>query len=85
MHIKFQHKICYNQKLNFLKLKSTPSKSIACRITKRGNFLKTYKQLKYFFYKFLLKTYFKKIPVNSNFLYLFYRYHSFKNFDSVLF
>lgn len=80
----FQYKICYKKKYKFLNLKNTPSQALANRLMKRGNFLKTYKLLKKFYYNFILKFNFKKIPVTSNFLFFYNKYHSFKNFDKVL-
>lgn len=55
------------------------------RIIKKGNFLKTYKILKTFYYKQFLKVQFKEIPLSSNFLFFFNKYHSFRDLDRVLF
>lgn len=82
---KFSLKICYKKKYNFLNLKYTPSQALSCRLTKRGNFLKTYRLLKNFYYIHLLKK--KKTSINrhNNFLFLYKTYTSFKDFDRVLF
>ena len=55
MRKNFQHKICYKDKYRFLKLKSSPTLSLANRFIKRGNFLKIYKILKVFFSKIVLQ------------------------------
>lgn len=73
------------QKKNmFLNLKHTPTYALTNRLSKRGNFLKTYKILKFFFYKRLLEKDFKKISIMSNFLFFFNKYSSFKDLDRVL-
>ena len=50
----------------------------------KGNFLKMYKLLKQFYYKFMLQKKFKKIPKDCSFLFFFYKYNSFKDIDRVL-
>lgn len=85
LRTKFKHKICYKKKYNFLNLKHTPTYAIVNRIMKRGNFLKIYKPLKYFFYDQLLDKKFKDIPHLSNFLFFYNKYSSFKDLDRVLF
>lgn len=82
---KFQHKLCFKKKYTHLNLKHTPSYALTTRLMGRGNFLKTYKILKYFFYKtFLLKN-FNNIPSSSIFKYFYSKYHSFRDLDRVLF
>ena len=51
---------------------------------KKGNFLKTYKLLKYFFYKMFLLKNFNNIPSSSAFMYFYNKYHSFRDLDRVL-
>jgi hypothetical protein len=51
---------------------------------KRGNFIKTYRLLRNFYYIHLLKIQKKQIDKKNNFLFLFKRYLSFKDFDRVL-
>lgn len=80
----FSHKICFKKKHFFLKLKQTPSSGLAGRLTKRGNFLKTYKLLKKFYYNYMLTKLFKKIPLTSNFLFFYNKYISFRDLDRVL-
>ena len=82
---KYNHKICYKNKYKFLNLKLTPSQSLANRLTKKSNFLKSYKIIKKFYYDFLLKKMFKKLPINCNFLFFYKKYYSFRDFDRVLF
>lgn len=82
---KFQHKVCYKKKYNFLKMKDSLSKSIVTRIMRRGNFLKTYKLFKKFYNIILLRKHFKNISYLSNFIYLYKSFFSFRNLDKVLF
>ena len=82
---KFSLKICYKKKYNFLNLKYTPSHALASRLTKRGNFIKTYRLLKNFYYIYILKVKKKLIDKKNNFLFLYSKYLSFKDFDRVLF
>ena len=81
----FSHKICYKKKYQFLNLKHTPVYALNNRLMKRGNFLKTYKLLKFFFYNFFLYTKFKSIPKTSMFFFFFKRFYSFRDLDRVLF
>lgn len=85
MRKKFSLKICYKKKYNFLNLKYTPSHALASRLIKRGNFIKTYRLLKNFYYIYVLKLKKKFIDKRNNFLFLYKRYLSFKDFDRVLF
>ena len=82
---KFSLKICYKKKYNFLNLKYTPRHALASRLTKRGNFIKTYRLLKNFYYIYILKVKKKLIDKKNNFLFLYSKYLSFKDFDRVLF
>lgn len=81
----FSLKICYKKKYNFLNLKYTPSQALAGRLTKRGNYIKTYRLLKNFFYIYLLRQKLKKLDRHNNFLFLYNSYLSFKDFDRVLY
>ena len=80
----FQYKICYKKKYSFLNLKNSPSQALSNRLMKRGNFLKIYKLLKKFYYDYMLRSEFKNISLNSNFMAFYKKYQSFKNFDQVL-
>ena len=51
---------------------------------KRGNFLKIYKLLKQFYYKYLLQNKFTSISLTSNYMFFFKKYQSFRDFDRVL-
>jgi len=84
MRKNFKHKICYKKKYNFLQLKHTPSIALTTRLMKRGNFLKTYKILKKFYYTHMLRSEFNLIPIMSNFLFFYNKYNSFKDLDRVL-
>ena len=81
---KFQHKICFKKKHLFLKLKNSPTQSLTNRLTKKGNFLKVYKVLKKFYFQYILQKKFQSISLSSNFLFFFFKYNSFKDFDRVL-
>ncbi len=81
---KFQYKICYNKKYSFLNLKHSTSQSITNRLLKRGNFLKMYKLIKTFYYKFILRNKFQSISLTSNYMFFFKKYQSFRDFDRVL-
>ena len=85
LRTKFNYKICYKHKYNFLKLKYTPSIALANRLMRNGKFLKIFKLLKKHYYGFLLFKNFKNIPVSSNFLFFYQRYFSFRDIDRVLF
>ena len=85
MRKKFNHKICYKKKYNFLNLKNTPTYSLSTRLMKRGNFLKTYKLLKKFYNIFFLHLNFLKIPISSNFMFFYKKHYSFRDLDRVLF
>jgi len=80
----FQYKLCFKKKLSFLNLKNTPSISLTNRLMKRGNFLKIYKVLKKFYYKYLLQEKFSSISQASNYMFFYKKYHSFRDFDRVL-
>lgn len=82
---KFNYKICLKKKYKFINLKNTPTNALANRLTNKGNFLKVYKHIKYFYYKLLLRKQFKNIPLMSNFLFFYNKYNSFKDLDRVLF
>lgn len=82
---KFSLKLNYKKKYNFLNLKYTPSHALAARLTKRGNFIKSYRLLKNFYYIYILKIKKSTIDKKNNFLFLYSRYLSFKDFDRVLF
>jgi hypothetical protein len=84
MRQNFKHKICYKKKYSFLNLKHTPTYALTNRLMKRGNFLKTYKTLKSFYYKDMLRGSFNQIPIMSNFLFFYNKYHAFKDLDRVL-
>lgn len=71
MRDNFKHKICYKKKYEFLNLKHTPSYALSNRLMRRGNFLKTYKLLKRFYYNDMLTDRFSTIPSLSNFLFFF--------------
>ena len=85
MREKFKHKLCFKKKYTHLNLKHTPSYALTTRLLKNGKFLKTYKLLKYFFYKIFLLKNFNKIPSSSAFLYFYNKYQSFRDLDRVLF
>jgi len=68
-----------------LNLKHTPSVALSNRLMKRGNFLKSHKLLKYFYYVYLLRLKKKTIDMKNSFLYLHKTYLSFRDFDRVLF
>jgi len=78
-------KICYKKKYNFLNLKYTPSHALASRLTKKGNFIKSYRLLKHFYYIYILRIKKPNIDKKNNFLFLYSKYLSFKDFDRVLF
>lgn len=80
----FQHKICYKKKYSFLNLKHNTSQILATRILKKGNFLKVYKVIKKFYYIYILREKFKNIPLNSNYMFFYNKYQSFRDFDRVL-
>lgn len=84
MRQNFKHKICYKKKYSFLNLKHTPTYALTNRLMKKGNFLKTYKTLKSFYYKDMLRGSFNQIPIMSNFLFFYNKYHAFKDLDRVL-
>ena len=79
----FNHKLCLKKK-KYLNLKHTPSNALSTRLMKKGNFLKSYKMLKYFFYRHFLIKKFKTIPMTSNFLFFYSKYFSFRDLDRVL-
>ena len=81
---KFQYKICYKKKYSFLNLKHTTSQSLTNRLMKRGNFLKIYKIIKKFYYKYIMRDKFNSIPLNSNYMFFFNKYQSFRDFDRIL-
>ena len=81
---KFNHKICYKKKYQFLNLKHTPTYALTNRLMKKGNFLKTYKLLKNFFYIYFLYKKFKYIPKTSMFIFFFNKFQSFRDLDRVL-
>jgi hypothetical protein len=85
MRDNFKHKICYKKKYEFLNLKHTPSYALSNRLMRRGNFLKTYKLLKRFYYNDMLSDRFSTIPSLSNFLFFFNKYYSFRDLDRVLY
>jgi len=68
-----------------LNLKYTPTQALAGRLTKKGNFIKSYRLLKHFYYIYVLRLKKPKIDKKNNFLFLFGKYLSFKDFDRVLF
>ena len=81
---KFQYKICYKKKYKFLNLKHSASQSLTNRLMKRGNFLKIYKLVKTFYYKYIMREKFKSIPINSNYIFFYNKYQSFRDFDRIL-
>ncbi len=82
--LKFSHKICFKVDRQPLKLKSTPTISLSCRLFRDGNFLRLYKNCQYFFIKILLYK-INSLPHNNEFKNLFYQYQSFRDFNRVLF
>ena len=80
----FSHKICYKNKYKFLKLKDTPTKSLATRIYRHGNFLQTYKLCKKYFYKYFLHNNIKKLDKEDEFFKFFYNSTNSRDFDQVL-
>lgn len=80
----FNHKICYKKRYNFLKFKSTPTKSLATRLFNHGNFLKTYKLCKKYFYKYFLFNNIKKLDREDEFFKFFYNSVNSRDFDQVL-
>ena len=82
--VKFQHKICFKQSLNFLRLKTTPSISITSRLYRDGNFLRIYKKLQQAFILLLLPEV-NLLAQNNEFKNLFEQYQSFRDLNRVLF
>ena len=82
--LKFQHKICFRDTNDHLRLKSLPSNAIATRLFRDGNFLRLYKQSQKSFTSILLKLV-RNLPHNNEFKNLFERYFSFRDFNRVLF
>ena len=81
---KFQHKICFKNNINYLRLKTTPSIAITSRLFRDGNFLRLYKKLqKSFLYKLMPNI--SKLPQNNEFKNLFNQYQSFCDINRVLF
>lgn len=81
---KFQHKICFKDSLYHLKLKTTPSISIASRLYRDGNFLRLYKKLQKNFQTHLL-TSVDFLPQNNEFKNLYEQYESFRDINRVFF
>lgn len=82
--LKFQHKICFKESLQHLRLKSTPAIAVSSRLYRDGNFLRLYKQLqKSFIYKLL--PIISSLPQNNEFKNLFKQYQSFSDINRVLF
>ena len=82
---KFKHKICYKKRYEFLNLKHTTSQTMSNRLIKKGNKLKTYKLLKYFYNINVLRYKIKEISQTSNFMFFYNKYYSFRDLDRVLF
>jgi hypothetical protein len=81
---RFQHKICFREDLTHLRLKSTPTKSITCRLYRDGNFLRIYKQLQKTFLNNLLPNVYQ-LPQNNEFKNLYDQNQAFCDMDRVLF
>ncbi len=81
----FIRKICYKKKYKFLQLKNTPTYSLVNRISKKGNFLKIYKEIKKFHINYLLREKFYSIPLSSTFLFFYNKYYSFRDLDRILY
>lgn len=82
--VKFQHKMCYKPSNASLKLKTTPTISIASRLFRDGNFLRIYKTCQKSFVTILLN-HVQHLPHNNEFKNLFHQYESFRDFNRVLF
>ena len=80
----FKHKICYKNKLAFLRLKQTPTNAITTRLMKRGLFLKLYKTFLSFYMKVLLP-HIKTLNIKNELKNLYIRYFSFNDFNRILF
>lgn len=82
--VKFQHKICFREANAHLRLKSTPTIDVACRLFRDGNFLRLYKQTQKAFIFDLIKLV-DSLPYNNEFKNLYNQYESFRDFNRVLF
>lgn len=82
--IKFQHKICFKTGIQHLKLKTSPTTAITCRLFRDGNFLRLYKLCLKSYISILLKVV-NYLPQNNEFKNLFYQYYSFRDFNRSLF
>ncbi len=82
--VKFQHKICFRETNEHLKLKSMPATSLATRLFRDGNFLRLYKKSQKSFTDTLLRMV-GTLPHNNEFKNLYDRHLSFRDFNRVLF
>lgn len=82
--LKFQHKICFKTDLKHLRLKTTPSISVASRLYRDGSFLKMYKNLQKSFLYLLLPNV-NQLAQNNEFSNLYQQYESFCDINRVLF
>lgn len=82
--VKFQHKICFKNSLNHLRLKTTPAITITSRLYRDGNFLRLYKKLQKAFLSILLPQ-ISSLPQNNEFKNLYEQYQSFRDINRVLF
>ncbi len=81
---RFQHKLCFKQDRESLKLKSSPTIAIACRLMRDGKFLTLYRNCLKFYYMYVLpKVY--NLPANNEYKNFYFQYQSFKDFNRVLF
>lgn len=82
--VKFQHKICFREGNEHLKLKSMPASSLATRLFRDGNFLRLYKTSQKSFTSVLIKM-INSLPHNNEFKNLYIRHFSFRDFNRILF
>lgn len=82
--LKFQHKICFRDNLQHLRLKSTPTIAVSSRLIRDGNFLRVYKKLQQAFLFKLIPSIID-LPQNSEFKNLYYQHQGFCDLNRVLF
>lgn len=81
----FKHKICYKPQYLFLRLKTTPTKSISTRVMVGGKFLKFYKLCKKYYTVFFLRKVVYLLNDNNIFKKQFNEYRLYRDFDMALF
>lgn len=81
---KFKHKICYREKLVFLKNKQTPVNSLATRLMKRGCYLRILRTLMRFFITHFIP-FIKKLPSNNHFKVIYSMNYTLRDFNRILF